>query len=107
MDYDSKIIVEFANRLYSKANTIIVIYTILGIILGAIAGSAASSGSAAAMAIGALILGAIGYSLGSERAFQLKLQAQTALCQVQIEKNTRVATPAEAKAPTISAIRAE
>ena len=31
----------------------------------------------------------VGRSIGTDRAFHLFLQAQTALCQVQIEKNTR------------------
>jgi hypothetical protein len=34
------------------------------------------------------VLGLVGYSLAQDKAFQLKLQAQVALCQVQIELNT-------------------
>lgn len=40
-------------------------------------------------ALGAVVAGLIGYAIGTEKAFQLKLQAQTALCQVKIEENTR------------------
>ena len=39
--------------------------------------------------IGALVLGLIAFSLGQQKAFALRLQAQVALCQVQIEANTR------------------
>lgn len=38
--------------------------------------------------IGLLVGAGIGFALGQERAFKLKLEAQVALCQVQIEKNT-------------------
>ena len=39
--------------------------------------------------IGVVLGGAIGYVWETQRAFILKLQAQTALCQVKIEENTR------------------
>jgi len=39
--------------------------------------------------LGAILFGLLGFWLGRERAFQLKLQAQTALCQAKIEENTR------------------
>lgn len=85
MQYDPKVIVEFATRLYSRASSIIATYT--GILVGAGAGGAIGHGPGAL--IGAVVIGAIGYSVGSEKAFQYRLQAQTALCQVQIETNTR------------------
>lgn len=36
-------------------------------------------------------MSALGFLIGQERAFRLKLQAQIALCQVRIEENTRKA----------------
>ncbi len=39
--------------------------------------------------IGVVLGGAIGYVWETQRTFILKLQAQTALCQVKIEENTR------------------
>ena len=87
MEYDPKVIVEFASRLYARANSVIATYTILGVLVGAGAGSALGHGAGAL--IGAVIVGSIGYSMGSEKAFQYKLQAQMALCQVKIEANTR------------------
>ena len=87
MKYDQKVIEEFAGRLYSRARSIIVTHTFLGVIIGF--GGGAFLGRLVFAVIGAVILGIIGHSMGVEKAFKLKLQAQTALCQVQIEKNTR------------------
>lgn len=87
MQYDPKVIVEFASKLYSRARSVVLTYTILGVLVGAGAGGALGKGIGAL--IGAIIGGAVGYSIGSERAFQYRLQAQTALCQVQIESNSR------------------
>jgi hypothetical protein len=41
--------------------------------------------------LGAVVVGFIGYKIGEGKAFALKLQAQTALCQVRIEENTGAA----------------
>lgn len=88
--YDPSVIQEFADRLYSKAGSIIRSYTILGIILLGFAGLA--TGNPILGAVGAVIGGIIGYSMGKEKAFAHKLQAQTALCQVQTEVNSRRGT---------------
>lgn len=40
--------------------------------------------------IGTLIIGLIGFWIGWNKAFVLKLQAQTALCQAKIEENTKL-----------------
>jgi len=85
--YDSSILFEFADRLYSRANTAVAIYTVLGVLIGLVGGSAVKAGIGAI--VGALIVGAIGFLFGRERAFAYKLQAQTALCQAKIEENTR------------------
>ena len=109
--YDSKIIYKFANHLYRQALWAIVVSTILGIIFGAIAGLLSGLGilglanqnldegaSQVAIAVavtlaltivGAAVFGLLGFSGGRDRAFRLRLQAQTALCQVKIEENTR------------------
>lgn len=85
--YDPAVIQEFADRLYAKANGIIRSYIIMGVILLCFGGLA--TGEVVLGAIGAVIGGVVGYSMGKEKAFSHKLQAQTALCQVQIEKNSR------------------
>jgi hypothetical protein len=73
---------------------IIVVYTVIGGVGGA--GAAFSLGKTShgaegkgLLAVGFLVGGVIGYFIGTERAFVLRLQAQIALCQVQIERNTR------------------
>ncbi len=85
--YDPSVIQEFADRLYSKANGIIRSYTLLGIIILGFAGLA--TGEPILGAVGAVIGAVIGCSMGKEKAFSHKLQAQTALCQVQTEVNSR------------------
>ena len=93
--YDPGIIAEFADRLYAQARSIIVTSTLLGALIGVFPGAAMALSSHDStpgflMALlGALILGPLGFAIGRARAFSLRLQAQTALCQAQIEVNTR------------------
>jgi hypothetical protein len=87
-EYNSDIIQAFADKLYSQANTIVATSTVLGLIIGGVGGFAALQNAVGAI-VGAIMLGLIGFSIGQGRASALKLQAQTALCQVQVEKNTR------------------
>ncbi len=101
LSYDSRVIYGFAERLYKQANTIVATYTVLGVFVGGVGLYVASSGSGALSLIGAAILGAIGYLLGSQRAFVLKLQAQTALCQVKIEENTRGGAQSESRGAAV------
>jgi hypothetical protein len=89
IQYDPNVIYQFAARLYSSAQQIIITYTAIGAILGGVVGFALLRGGIMAL-VGAVILGGIGYALGTQRAFQLKLQAQIALCQAKIEENTRL-----------------
>lgn len=90
VNYDPGVIKTFAKLLYERANTVIAVNTVIGVIVGAAAGKFAFGNGG--MAVLAFIAGAIGYLIGSQKAFLLKLQAQTALCQVQIEQNTRGAS---------------
>jgi hypothetical protein len=85
--YDPNVIQEFADRLYTKAKSIIRSYTILGVILLGFGGL--TTQQPVLGLVGAVIGGAIGYIMGKEKAFSYKLQAQTALCQVQIEINSK------------------
>jgi hypothetical protein len=92
--YDAGVIQEFAERLYKQAASIIFSYTFMGILGGGItclataAAMQAQQSYSTAAIIGAIFGGVVGFSRGRERAFKLKLEAQVALCQVQIEKNT-------------------
>jgi hypothetical protein len=113
-DYDSKVIHKFATRLYGRAQTLVLVHTLIGALIGGCLGKAYSaytevtaSPSTAIFGailgqsiqpsppttnwtlIGILVVGLIGFWLGWNKAFVLKLQAQTALCQAKIEENTR------------------
>lgn len=94
-NYDPKVIQKFADKLYSQANTIVFLYTLIGAAVGGFGGYAAAAsartGNTYALA-GAVILGLIGLVLGIQRSFMLKVQAQTALCQMRTEENTRKAS---------------
>ena len=84
--YDANVIVQFAQALYEQANLTLFFFTLGGVAIGGGGGWLLSTEAAVA---GAIIFGGIGYLIGQTRAFQLKLQAQLALCQVEIEENTR------------------
>ncbi|MFZ5891268.1 MAG: hypothetical protein ACOY0T_09480 [Myxococcota bacterium] len=92
--YDSGIIQKFADRLYLEADKIVYFYGIAGAALGVGAGFfvgklTVDKDSTTPM----LFLGgaccAVFLVIGRARSFALRLQAQTALCQLQIERNTR------------------
>ena len=87
--FDASVIASFAEALYKQAAAIVIRYTISGIILGAAGGYfGGGQNNYTAMCILAAIAGAIGWNIGTSRAFILKLQAQIALCQLKIEANT-------------------
>lgn len=98
VQYDARIIETFAEKLYAQANRIVALYVLLFAVGGAVAGAGFAnltdggrSSPVGSIILVAVILGALGYIVGQARAFQLRLQAQTALCQVRIEQNTRQA----------------
>lgn len=87
--YNPELIQKLADKLYSQANTSIVLGTLIGLLAGAGFGFSASEGAGAGIGIGVVIGGILGYLIGQSRAFSLRVQAQMALCQRQIELNTR------------------
>ena len=92
VQYDSAIIMKFAGRLYAQAQAIVARYTLLGLVLGGLlgyVGGALNHTEVGGALVGFGFFGIVGYFIGQERAFHLKLQAQQALCFVQIEMNTR------------------
>lgn len=107
VQYDAKVIQQFAERLYTQARRIAltstIYFAILGFILGAVLASVIvgraetlrlSSTAPMGVIIGATVLcGLLGFVHGTQRSFMLRLQAQTALCQLQIEANTRSEKP--------------
>jgi hypothetical protein len=85
--YDPSVIIEYASGLYWMATVWIVAYSVVGLLAGLLGGRILNSGIS--MLIGAIAGLVIGYLLGEARARDLRLRAQLALCQVQIEANTR------------------
>lgn len=89
VQYDATVIQAFAESLYKRANSIIATYSVLGLILGFVVGLYLPvPGGEAKMVVATVIGLAIGVAVGRQKAFLLKLQAQTSLCQVKIEQNT-------------------
>lgn len=100
--YDPEIIITFAYRLYSRADSLVVSWALRMGVLGVIAGAAVgfqvkSLGIIPALVLG-LIGGLLGASYGREKGFELRLTAQQALCQLQTEINTRGESPSVAPA---------
>lgn len=95
--YDPTVIQQFANTLYSRARTVLVVCVVLAAIAGAGAGAAVAREANAL--IGLLVFALcvfVGISIGKDLGFRYKLTAQLALCQVQTEANTRSASSARA-----------
>ena len=103
--YDPTVIERFAERLYEKARSFVVGSVVVGSALGAAFGAIPLTpiGESwpipaifgfATLLLGAVIGGICGYVIGDTRAFGYRLQAQTALLQLQIERNTFAAAQA-------------
>jgi hypothetical protein len=120
--YDPRVIEQFAENLYRKASSFVVGSVVVGAALGAAFGAVplTSLGDSwpvpsifgfATLLIGGIFGGVIGYVIGDTRSFGYRLQAQSALCQLQAERNmailaravaTRAAQPsAQPAAPTV------
>ena len=86
VSYEPQLIQQFADKLYSQASRVMLAYAGAGALGGFGLGSIHNAMTGfVCLALGGLV----GLSLGSSRAFVLKLQAQQALCQLQTEVNTR------------------
>jgi hypothetical protein len=105
VDYDPHVIEQFAASLYRKAASSRKGSTVAGVVVGAAFGGVplTSLGTAwpiphafgfATLLVGGIIGGLIGHVIGDARAFGYKLQAQTALCQVEIQRNTQASVHA-------------
>lgn len=99
VQYDPSIIVEFAEQLYKQARRVIFFYSFLGFVISAFIAIVVTALASSTYVVGGLQLASvclvifigtlIGSMIGRSRAFRLKLEAQIALCDVEIEKNTR------------------
>lgn len=95
VEYDPKVLQEFAEKLYSRARGLALSYAFRWFVLGAIVGALAMyfvargmNPGVGALAVG-IVAGIMGYSAGWAKAFELRLEAQRALCALQTEINTR------------------
>ena len=117
--YDPKVIEQFAEKLYRKASSFVAGSVVIGASLGAAFGAVplTSLGEAwpipsylgfATLLLGGLLGAVIGYVIGDTRSFGYRLQAQSALCQLQSERNTAfVARAISARAPAPAPRRAQ
>jgi hypothetical protein len=107
--YDPRVIEQFAEKLYRKASAFVAGSVVIGASLGAAFGAVplTSLGAAwpvpsylgfATLMLGGMLGGTIGYVIGDTRSFGYRLQAQSALCQLQSERNTAILAQAVAAA---------
>jgi hypothetical protein len=119
--YDPKVIEQFAEKLYRKASSFVAGSVVIGASLGAAFGAVplTSLGSSwpipsylgfATLMLGGLVGALVGYVIGDTRSFGYRLQAQSALCQLQSERNmaivaraisARAAAPAQRRAQPV------
>ncbi|NVJ04090.1 hypothetical protein HUW63_02375 [Myxococcus sp. AM001] len=102
VQYDPNIIRGYAEALYRRASRIVFMAGFIGFVVGAVGGAVVTSAMKynSTVTLGFVLVGTlIGVNIGRGRAFVLQLQAQSALCQVAIEANTRRAADAAAATP--------
>lgn len=103
--YDPKIIERAAEKLYGKAQSVVHGCIAAGGVVGTAFGAVplTSLGDAwpipavfgfATAICGALIGAVVGFVIGDTRAFGYRLQAQSTLCQVRLERNTAISAHA-------------
>jgi hypothetical protein len=99
--YDPRVIEQFAENLYRKASAFVLGSVVVGAALGAAFGAIplTSLGESwpipsifgfATLLAGGVFGAVIGYVIGDTRSFGYRLQAQSALCQLQVERNMAV-----------------
>lgn len=97
IEFDPYVMHDFADRLYSRVNTIVVLYGLLGVLIGGVIGGAViavmprGSDSELIPLIGIVVGLVLGVVVGRDKAFNLRLEAQRTLCQLRVEQNTRKA----------------
>ena len=91
-NYDPSLLRSLADTLNAQARTAVAVGIIGGAITGGLFGFAASlifMTSHSYLVPGAIVGAILGIFAGRRKAQALRLQAQMALCQIQIEENTR------------------
>lgn len=90
ISYDPGIILQFAGELYRQAKGIVALYTLIGIAGGLFLGIPLMAFVGLfGFPAGAALFGLMGFAVGRQKSFSLRLEAQRALCQLQTEVNTR------------------
>lgn len=92
VSYSADVLKDLAGQLYQQARSIEISHTVLGGLLG-LGGSAFMSTNLQSDSVLLYVLGVLGGSglglaVARPKAFMLRVQAQTTLCQVKIEENT-------------------
>jgi hypothetical protein len=110
IQYDPSVLEEYADRLYNRANRVVVLCAALGFLGGVVAATILAAvvvwrSPRAEPPGGWLLLSlpvglALGWAYGRDKTFQLRLEAQRTLCQLQIEHNTRGRVSAAGATPT-------
>lgn len=110
-EYDPRVIERHASKLYAKASAVVAGSAAVGGFVGAAFGAVplTSLGDAwpvpSAFGFATLLFGGVagalvGYVIGDARSFGYRLQAQSALCQIQLERHmAQTALALEALAP--------
>ena len=99
LNYEPRVILEHANRLNRRADSMGLTSAIIGAVIGGFFGAVplTSLGDSwpipHSMGFGTLLAGLLigaltGYVIGDARAFGYRLQAQSSLCQLHLERNT-------------------
>jgi len=83
--YDAKAFDRLALKLDSRATQIVFGYGLLGLVLG-IAVAAIFHSNVLVLAIVGIVVGTVA---GEQRAFELRVRAQTIFCLIALETNTR------------------
>jgi hypothetical protein len=118
IDYDSQVIERFAHSLYRRAAAASKVSLVVGAFLGGVFGGMPLTSLSAHWPVphalgyftllGAAVAGGyLGHLVGEARAFGYKLQAQSALCQVEIQRNTAAAVRAALVSAAATAPEAE
>ena len=118
IDYDSQVIEQFAHSLYRRAAAASKVSLVVGAFLGGVFGGIPLTSLSAHWPvphalgyftlIGASVAGGyLGHLVGEARSFGYKLQAQSALCQVEIERNTAASVRATLVSAAAAAPEAE
>jgi hypothetical protein len=89
--FDPEAIEAFRRHVETRTVVVASTYTLVGLLIGFVLAAAlfGRDGDLSWLAVGSLVGAGLGYILGADRAFMLRLQAQMTLFQAHIEANTQ------------------